>query len=101
MRLANLIFLGATVLTLSGCVTTKEAADKIAEVQSTAKTICGFVPTAATVVALFNTDAGQTVAGWGAVICNAVTNNPQADGPGPANYKPVVNGVRIKGKFVR
>ncbi len=97
----KILLMCAASIALAGCVTAKDAADKVAEVQNSAKMICGFVPTLATVTALFSTDIGRSVGEWGAVICNAVTTNPLADGPGPANYKPVVNGVTIKGKFVR
>jgi hypothetical protein len=105
----RIIFALLTAALLTGCVTTgstptpaqkQTAAGYVAQVQATARRICGFVPLARTVTGLF-------IAGTGGVfdiaqaICSAVTNNPMTEGPRGGRTVPRVNGVRIEGRFVR
>lgn len=91
-------------LALAGCNTTGDSAQvaaTIAQVQSTTRQICSFVPTARTVFSILSAFGvpGVSIAGDVATqICNAVTTAPLADG-GPRQAK--VNGVVIRGRFVR
>lgn len=70
---------------------------KIAGVQSYAAKVCRYVPTAATVLSIFNSGMGSDVAVVANAICNAVTTAPLADGGPRASY---VNGIRIRGHRV-
>ena len=51
------------------------------------------------VIAIFNSGFSSSVATVGNANCDAVTSVPLADGPG--DHKPRVNGVIVKGKFIR
>ncbi len=91
---------------LAGCQTAAEtaqqidaASQKVKEVQAYAARVCAYVPTAATVVSIFNSGFGEGVAAIGGAICNAVTTRPLADGPG--DRTPRVNGVVIRGRWVK
>lgn len=99
----NLLLLCALALPLAACDPNVE----IAKVQTQTVAACKFLPTAQTVAgiaaalyapATFYLDAAGTIADK---ICQAVTVNPLADGPGPKNYKPQVAGVLVKGSFVK
>ena len=80
----------------------------VKNVQAKAVTTCGYLPTAQTVANIAKVlyassaiviDAASDIANK---ICNAVTTNPMADGPGKSvNYVPQVAGVPVKGKFVK
>lgn len=84
------------------------ACDPVAEtkkVQGQTVAACSYLPTAETIGAIAKTlyspsipfvDVGSVIANK---ICDAVTNIPLADGPG--DHKPRVNGVVVKGKFVK
>jgi hypothetical protein len=111
--LLPLAFAGAMVL--GGCQTdvSKTAQDiatsistgsqtfneKVASVKSYATKVCQYVPTAASVIAIFNSGFGTDVAAVANAICQAVTTAPLADGPG--DHKPRVNGVVVHGRFVK
>lgn len=77
---------------------TQTAKDKVASVQSYATQLCRFIPTAGTVISIFNSGFANDVATVANAICNAVTTNPLADGPG--DRLPRVNGIVVKGKRV-
>jgi hypothetical protein len=77
--------------------TTIQAKAKVA--QSYAAQICSYVPTIASVVAIINSGFSADVGVVANAICNAVTSIPLADGPG--DRKPRVNGVVIKGNFIK
>jgi hypothetical protein len=78
--------------TLTGAVVTV-----VPQVQSYAQAACRFVPTAETVLAIFNSSPMlSTVASVADAICAAVTAKAARRG-GPA---PAVNGVSIHGRFV-
>ena len=68
------------------------------QVQAATKGYCDYVPTIGTLISMFNAGVGGTAATIGKVVCDAVTTAPLADGGGRLTY---VNGVRIRGKFVR
>lgn len=84
------------------------ACDPVAEtkkVQGATVATCSYLPTAETIAAIAKTlyapsipfiDVGSAVA---TSICNAVTNIPLADGPG--DHLPRVNGIIVRGKFVK
>lgn len=106
------------LLTLAGCATnnplpagrgvlsplvdsgviTEETRTKARQVQVATKDYCGYIPTIGTLVSLFSAGVGGGVAAVASVVCDAITTAPLADGGGRLAY---VNGVRIKGKFVR
>ena len=98
-------------LLLSACdpITTQQATQTTGQVVATVKSVqsytqqlCKFVPTVATLVALFNSGIGGNVASIGGAICDAVSTNPLAEGDVPGYYKAArVNGVAIKGKFTK
>lgn len=110
MKFLRMALMGAACLAMAGCVTAQDLAtdistvaqttkDKITSVQSYALQVCKFVPTAATVVSIFSSGYGSSVAAVANAICNAVTTVPLADGPG--DHKPRVNGIIVRGAFVR
>lgn len=95
--------LALLALSLGGCasVDVNSAADitaKIKAVQGYTQTACKFVPTFATVAAIFNAAVGEGIATVGGGICSAIATVPLADGPGRA--VPLYRGVEIKGKRV-
>jgi len=109
MKLRSIV-VACVALSLAGCVTpaqvsekTREAKATVAQVQNAARTICSYVPTAATIAALFNTQAGQSASAWGSAICEAVDLVAPLPGFALLNVPrdPVVNGVIIKGAFVK
>jgi hypothetical protein len=106
----KLLIIGVTCLALAGCQTAQDVAttittatqttkEKVKSVQGYAVSVCGYLPAAASVVGIFNSGFGNSVAAVGSAICNAVTSIPLADGPG--DRLPRVNGVIIKGSFVK
>jgi predicted small secreted protein len=98
-------------IALAGCNTTAQdiatsiitasqtVNEKVASVRGYATQICAYVPTAATVISIFNSGYGTDVAAVANAICQAVTTAPLADGPG--DHKPRVNGVVVRGQFVK
>ena len=106
----KLLIIGAMTLALAGCQTAQDLAtdittvtqttkEKVKSVQGYATQICGYLPAAASVIGIFNSGFGSGVSAVSNAICNAVTSIPLADGPG--DRKPRVNGVVIKGTFVK
>lgn len=97
----NLIGICLMGVALAGCdpqVETKK-------VQGATVSACQYLPTAETVAniaksfyspAIPYVDTASSIADK---ICGAVTNIPLADGPG--DHLPRVNGVVVKGKFVK
>lgn len=98
-------------LTLAGCVTDGVGTPStgigtnsgIKNIQAAAVSICKYLPAATFVsnLLLSGNLIAMTAEAVAGKICEAVTLNPLADGPGAKNYKPHVNGIRVKGKFVR
>ncbi len=91
---------------VAGCATTPGnigSNSGIRDIQTAAVAICKFLPAATFISDLLL--SGNVIANSAEVIaariCQAVTTNPLADGPGARNYKPHVNGVRVRGNFVR
>lgn len=105
----------AVAVPLAGCASTSSQqaqyiADKITTytadfkekakaVQARAIQICEYVPTAASVIAIFNSGIGADVGVVANAICAAVTTVPLADGPG--DKRPKVGGVVVRGHFVK
>lgn len=83
---------------VSSGVITEETRTKARQVQATTKGLCQFIPTIGTIAAIFSAGIGAGVSAVASGICDAVTTAPLADG-GPRQAK--VNGVVIRGKFVR
>ena len=111
MKFLLLIPLMVVGLLLGGCetITPQQAQTTATKVVATVKTVqtytqqvCKFLPTAATIISLFNAGVGGSVDPVGGAICDAVTTNPLADGDEPGYYNVAkVRGVVIKGKFVK
>lgn len=106
----KILLIGALALSLVGCQTAQDVAttittatqttkEKVKSVQGYATQICSYLPAASSVIGIFNSGYGTDVAAVSNAICNAVTSIPLADGPG--DHKPRVNGVVIKGTFVK
>jgi hypothetical protein len=99
MRLLPVLAAGS-LLALAGCQTA-DVESKISAVQSGTRIACKFVPTVATVAKILaaGNPLVDSAKGVADAICNAVTTAPLADGPG--DRTPRVNGVVVKGQFVR
>jgi hypothetical protein len=97
----KLLLIGALAFSLAGCVTAGQVTATVKQVQDAAAGICSFVPTATTVANIFasGNSTVQSVSSVASAICNAVTTRPLADGPG--DRKPRVNGVVVRGRFIR
>lgn len=106
----KLILIGALSLSLAGCMTaqdvattittaTQTTAQKVKSVQGYATQICSYVPLASSVVNIFSSGYSSDVSTVANAICDAVTSIPLADGPG--DHKPRVNGVIVKGSFIK
>ena len=100
------VIIAVAALALAGCGTTTgvDVDAKIKQVQEQTRFACSFVPTVETVAKIIATFTGGAAAvdAVGAAargICAAVTTAPLADGPG--DRVPRVNGVVVKGRFVR
>ena len=85
-------------LLLSGCATTGTST-VITQIQSTAVAICGFLPTVTTVANILanGNPIVTSITDVASVICAAVT--PKAARRGAVI--PTVNGVTVRGRFVR
>jgi len=110
----KILFVLASCTILAGCVTT-DTVNKVnavaANIATASRTFnekvvltkqyiaqtCQYVPTTSSLVALFNSSLGAAVGTVGEAVCEAVRSAPLADGP--ANFR--VNGVLVKGRFVR
>ena len=90
---------GATDVANKITTTTQTVRDKAAAAQGYATQFCGYLPTLTSVISIFNSGIGSDARTVGDAICNAVTSIPLADGPG--DRLPRVNGVVLKGKFVK
>jgi hypothetical protein len=90
------------LLFLAGCASQPPAQSSggIKAVQSAAVQICRFLPAAETVANLFLSGNAlmMTAEAMANAICRAVTTAPLADGRG---RRLAINGVVIKGRFVR
>src|SRR6188474_799175 len=103
----KILIVGALAVALAGCGTTpaemgatiRATQDKVREAQGVAVSVCGFLPAASSLISLFNSGFSSNVSIVGKAVCDAVTNITLADGPG--DRKPRVNGVVIKGSFVK
>lgn len=106
----KILIVSALALSLAGCQTAQSIAtsittatntvqEKAHAVQGYATTLCSFVPTIASIIAVFNSGYSSDVAVVANAICSAVTTVPLADGPG--DHRPRINGVLIKGQFVK
>lgn len=106
----KIFLISALALSLVGCTTAQDVAtsittatqttkEKVKSVQGYATQICSYVPLASTVVNIFSSGYSADVSTVANAICNAVTSIPLADGPG--DHKPRVNGVIVKGNFIR
>lgn len=100
----KLFALSLLAIALAGCGTTggtpssTSITDRAKQIQQYTKIACSFVPTVATVASILSSGASGPAASIATDICNAVTTAPLADGGARVAY---VNGVRIRGSFVR
>lgn len=102
----KLLIVGALAVALAGCQTAAEITasvqtvkDNVKAAQGAAVAVCGFLPVASSVAAIFSSGFSQSATTVGKAVCDAVTNITLADGPG--DRKPRVNGVVVKGSFVK
>lgn len=107
MRSFNKVLLSATLagaVMLGGCgggggfgnMTGGLSDEQIKEIKNTAATVCKFVPTTATIIALF--DAGGKYANYAAIaqqVCDAVNKMSIRRG-GKVGMYVLVNGKRVK-----
>ena len=93
-----LLLAGCGTTGLGSSVSTQQVSAKIKEVQEWTKTICKFVPTVGTIANILSGGQAMPVTAIADAICNAVTTAPLADG---GRRTPKVNGVVVKGKFVK
>lgn len=100
----KIAFVALLAVGLSGCATMggtspENISAKAKEIQRYTQLVCSFVPTIATVANIISSSSAPitTIA---QDICSAVTTAPLADGRGK-RIDPQVNGVKIKGKFVK
>lgn len=96
----RLILLSALALGGCGTVTPGTISDRAKEIQGYTKLACSFVPTVATVAAILTRGGSAGTAQIAQDICAAVTTAPLAEGPGK-RPRPTVNGVVIRGSFVK
>ena len=105
MKFRMAMMAAVAAVSLAACDTTgavktiNDVDAKVSMVQSYATQLCSYLPTAATIIGIFSSGFSSDVSAVGSAICNAVTNRPLADGPG--DRRPRVNGVVVKGKFVK
>lgn len=93
----------ALVSLVAGCtVTAQQAGDKVRDVQDAAARACSFIPTVQTVLDIFlaKNNTYQSAGAIASAICQAITINPMAEGPG-GRKAPTVNGVVIRGWYVK
>lgn len=79
-------------------VITEQTRVKARQVQAKTKEYCQYIPTLASLASLFSAGVGGAAGVIGAAVCDAVTTAPLADGGTRRAY---LNGVEIKGKFVK
>lgn len=93
-------------LSLGACSTAQvqQAEDFIGKVQAYAAQACHFIPEVATIVSIWNSVAGATVAGVGGAICAAVPPPASArykalnlKGAGPAVQTGIIGGIPVTG----
>ena len=92
----RVVLVGA--LLLAGCATGGDVIAQAKQIQNNIRLACSFVPTLASIAALISSNTA-TASGIVNSVCSAVSTAPLADGPGERVW--IVNGVRVKGSFVR
>lgn len=92
--------LAASVLltACAGSQTATKADAVVAQAQATAQTVCGYLPTAETVLDIFL--SGSSAYQTGAAIANAICSALSRPSAGRGS-RPTVAGVAIRGKYVR
>lgn len=97
----KLVVIGITYLSLGGCATPTSVEDisaRAKQIQEYTRIACRFVPTIGTIANILSSGIATPAVAIANDICTAVTTAPLADGPGRI---PKVNGVVIKGSFVK
>lgn len=94
------VFVGLMALGLASCSTIGIDAGTIANIQNTVVSVCGYLPTASTIINILgqNSPQLQSAQAIAQAICGAVG---PSGGRGLLRVNPVVKGVPIQGKFVR
>ena len=93
---------GGGIGTPTGSTGTASTDPTVIKIQDTAAKICGFVPTASTVLGIIGTFTGvssitSVVSNVATAICGAVTKkSARRGGPGP-----MVRGVPVQGTFIQ
>lgn len=96
--------IGILALSLGGCATgagSGNISDTAKQIQETTRLICKFVPTITTIVNILSSGSSGSIGTIANDICAAVTNVPLSSARGAAQRVPKLNGIPIKGKFVR
>lgn len=101
MKKLLLTFLLAT--SLAGCATGPSGVDtQVQAALAYVRSACAYVPTIATLVAIFQQEGPfATGASVGAKVCAALEQNPMTEGIAGGRTVPKVDGVPIKGHFVK
>lgn len=103
----KLLIAPVLALALSGCATTGgggSLSSTITQIRDAARALCKFEPTVNTVAELLGAFGVPGVAAVPVIstkICAAVSLNPMTEGPRGGRTVPKVDGVPIRGKFVR
>lgn len=102
MRNAVIVAIMSGALWLSGCATTGTGPtidDLVAQIRQETAKICGFLPLATTVAEILaaGNPALLAASSVASAICQAVTSPGAARG----SRLPTVNGVAIRGQFLR
>lgn len=84
---------------VTGVPTPTQITDTAKQIQNYTRIFCSFVPTIATVANIISSSSAP-VTQIAQDICAAVTTAPLADGPGN-RVRATVNGVTVRGRFVR
>ena len=100
----NFLLVGLLCSSLGACITTgggtSTGGGNVSQVQQLAKQACGFLPLAKTVLAIFASGL-NTATQVADAVCQAVTSNPMAGGPGKRVRFGRVNGVHVEGTLVK
>jgi predicted small secreted protein len=89
-------------LALAGCSTVIPPGNGVSEVEKAVERICGFIPAVGVIAALINIGGFGSYLDLATRICAAVTGPaPRSVGRSGARAIPRLNGVELKGRFIR
>jgi hypothetical protein len=95
----NVLAAAGMAVSLTACNTSEQTAATIDDIQKAAMTACGFLPTANTILAIFNSNPAVTTASAVATAICAAVEKQGGDGAWVLD----VNGTKIpiQGRFIR